>query len=114
VNKTIEETKVGIRTIAGTDWPVYDQIVQTGARKWTVIRELCNGIPRGAEDYSTETAAREAFAGRVRGARPRAGVAASVRLELRLTPAEHARWQARANAKGVTISEFVRNSVEGE
>ena len=46
------------------------------------------------------------------GAKPRAGVAASVRLEVRLTDAERGTWQARADALGVTLSEFVRATVE--
>jgi len=46
------------------------------------------------------------------GAKPRAGVAASVRLEVRLTESERNRWQAIADRQGIPLSELVRESVE--
>jgi len=46
------------------------------------------------------------------GAKPRAGVAASVRLELRLTPAERDSWQRFADKRDQTLAELVRASVD--
>lgn len=46
------------------------------------------------------------------GAKPRAGVVASVRLEVRLTAAERDRWQRLADRQGIPLSELVRESVE--
>ncbi len=47
------------------------------------------------------------------GSLPRVGsVAATERLEVRLTPTQHAAWHALAEANGMTISELVRAAVE--
>jgi ribosomal protein S27E len=47
------------------------------------------------------------------GRPPRAKKAASARFELRLTDAEAARWSARAKRRGVSLSEMVRECVDG-
>ena len=108
----LEEIKTGTRTIAGTDWPVYDQLVKTGAREWTVVRELCNGTPRSAESFRPEGDARGAFEHRVTGPKPRNGSAATTRIELRLTASERDRWQAFADRQGLTLAALVRLGVE--
>lgn len=48
----IFERQTGTRTIAGTDWPVKDQIVRQG-RKYTVVWGLCNGVPADSDTYPT-------------------------------------------------------------
>ena len=60
----ITETQTGTRRIAGTDWPILDQLhrEQTGKRvRWIVTRGLCNGIPTGATEYRTLTEAQQAL-----------------------------------------------------
>jgi len=63
-NTLLEEIQTGTRLISGTDWPIRDQLHRTGDRQWTVTRDLCNGVPRSAETYRSESAARAAFGSR--------------------------------------------------
>lgn len=57
----IETVDLGARTIAGTDWPVVDQVVRDqrpGRRpEWQVVRSLCNGVPASVEIYRTRAGA---------------------------------------------------------
>ena len=46
------------------------------------------------------------------GRPPRAGKAASLRFELRLTPAEVKRWQTLADRQGISLSEAVREAMD--
>lgn len=112
MRQLLEEIQNGTRTIAGTEWPVLDQLHRTGEREWTVTRELCNGAARGAETYRSESAAREAFERRVTGPKPRSGKVATTRLELRLTEDERSRWQAAADRREVSLAQLIRDSVE--
>lgn len=109
LNELIEELEIGWRRVAGTDWPVVDQLRRTGRREWTVIRELCNGAPRAATIYRSETQAREAFGSRLDGRKPRAGSPTTERVTVRLTATEHAAWQAAATVAGVTVPEWIRS-----
>ncbi len=108
MRKLLEEIRTGTRTIAGADWPVIDQLHRTGEREWTVTRELCNGVPRSAESYRSETAAREAFDRRIEGRKPRSGSAATERIELRLTTDERRAWESRAAEADTSLSEWIR------
>jgi len=49
---------------------------------------------------------------RTAGRPPVAGVARSVRVEVRCTPDERERWEAAAASRGVTLSELVRLLLE--
>src|SRR5690348_7826676 len=100
MRELLDELEVGRRTIAGTEWPVRDQFFRAGPRTWEIVRELCNGVPRATETYRSETAAREAFGGRLEGRKPRAGAPASERIAIRITASEKARWQAAATDEG--------------
>lgn len=59
--KTIEERQTGVRTIAGTDWPVRDVVQRQTTLttdgvlrvRWAVIRGLCNGAGSGSTVYRT-------------------------------------------------------------
>lgn len=66
----VEERRVGTRVLAGTEWPIVDQLVRHADGRahggWQIIRGLCNGVPDGATFYPSESAAREAWEGRVR------------------------------------------------
>jgi aldehyde:ferredoxin oxidoreductase len=104
----LEELTVGTRTVAGTDWPIVDQLWRTGPRSWEIVRELCNGVPRTSEEYRSESAAREAFGSRLEGRKPRAGAAASVRIALRITPTESDTWKAAAEREGLPVGEWIR------
>lgn len=111
MNKLLEEIQTGTRTIAGTDWPVVDQLRRTGEREWTVVREFCNGVPRASETYRSEARAREAFESRIEGRKPRASTAGKP-VTLRATDDERARWESAASAAGQSLSEYVREAVE--
>lgn len=101
---------VGSRTVAGTDWPVVDQLHRTGPREWTITRELCDRVSGGHETYASEAAARNAWA-RKPGPKPRGGAAAR-NLTLRATAEEIARWQAAAERDGVTLAEWLRRAAD--
>lgn len=108
----VDELRIGTRTIAGTEWPVVDQLWRTGERTWEVVRELCNGAPRTTEPYRSEAAAREAFARRLEGRKPRAGERGEAHIGLRCTAAERARWEAAAQREGMKISDWLRAAAE--
>lgn len=108
MRKLLEEIHVGTRTIAGTEWPIYDQLHRTGEREWTVTRELCNGVPRSSETYRSESAAREAFDRRLVGRKPRADQTASETVKLRATRDERRAWERAASARDMTLSEWIR------
>lgn len=60
----IAEVAKGTRRIAGTDFPILDQLhrVQQGSRvRWVVTRGLCNGIPDSAHEFRTRREARLAL-----------------------------------------------------
>lgn len=64
MREIIEERRYGTRTIAGTDWPVSEQIVRDqrrGQPEWIVVRGLCNGVPESSTTHKTLAAAREDF-----------------------------------------------------
>lgn len=103
----LEEIQTGTRTIAGTDWPVVDQLHRTGEREWTITRDLCCGIPRTAETYRSEAKAKEAFETRLDGRKPRAG-AAGKPITFKASDAERERWEAAAEREGLTLSEWLR------
>jgi hypothetical protein len=107
----LAEIRTGTRTIAGTDWPVEDQLHRTGEREWTITRDLCNGVPRSSEKYRSERAAREAFESRLVGAKPRAGEAGKP-VTLRATAAERAGWQEAADRERLALSEWLRAAAE--
>lgn len=92
----IEEIDVGTRRVTGTTCPVRDQLRRTGEREWTIVRELCNGVPRTSETYRSESTAREAFGTRLEGRKPRSGSAASP-VTIRATDEERAAWERAAN-----------------
>lgn len=47
------------------------------------------------------------------GSAPRVGpVAATERLELRLTPDQRAKWQALAEARGLSLADLIRAAIE--
>lgn len=102
---------MGMRTIAGTDWPVRDQLHQTGVREWAVTRELCYGTARSSEVYRSEATAREAFAGKLDGRKPRAGEAGAP-VTLRASTAERERWQAAAEREDMSLSEWLRAAAD--
>lgn len=41
----LEEWHRGTRRIAGTDWPVVDQVKRLGRGRYLAVRGLCNGVP---------------------------------------------------------------------
>lgn len=108
----LEELAVGIRTVAGTHWPVVDQLWRTGPRSWEIVRELCNGVPRASETYRSEAAAREAFGTRIEGRKPRAGAAATVRIALRITPSEESAWKEAAAREGRKLGDWLRGAAD--
>lgn len=61
MEKLIASKRVGTRTIAGTDWPVENQVLrvaQPGRRVyWTLVMGLCNGVPRGSQRFASKAAA---------------------------------------------------------
>lgn len=63
--KVVAEREMGTRLIAGTEWPVCDQVVRDerpGQRPtWVVVRGLCNGVPRSSEQHRTLREASESF-----------------------------------------------------
>ncbi len=107
----IEEVDRGTRTLAGTEWPVVDQLHRTGEREWTVTRELCNGIPRSAETYRSESAAREALGLRVEGRKPRTASAGRP-VTLRASDEERSLWTAAAEREGLDLSTWLRQAAE--
>lgn len=111
MRKLLEETQVGTRTIAGTEWPIYDQLHRTGEREWTVTRELCNGTARSSETYRSESSAREAFDRRLVGRKPRGSQAATEIVKLRVTTEQKARIEELARAEDKTVSEYVLSRV---
>lgn len=111
MTELLDEIRVGIRTIVGTEWPVVDQLWCSG-KAWLVVRELCNGVPRGSEEYSSELAAREAFGSRLEGRKPRAQAPATERIAVRATSAELAAWRTAAAAEGRSVSEWLRAAAE--
>lgn len=111
MNDLIEEIETGKRASAGTDWPIVDQLRRTGEREWTVVRDLCNGVPRTAETYRSETAAREALGLRLVGRKPRAG-AAGKPITLRASDEERARWKEGADREGLSLGEWLRGAAD--
>ncbi len=108
MRKLLEEVQTGTRKIANTDWPVVDQLHQTGRKEWTITRGLCNGTPRGAEVFQDEDEAREAFGRRLDGRTPRTEAASVERVTIRLSGSELAAIDQAAAALGETRSDFVR------
>ncbi|HKP08337.1 MAG TPA: hypothetical protein VJU58_13875 [Microbacterium sp.] len=108
IRELLEEVDVRVRVIAGTEWPVRDQLWRTGRSRWEVVRELCNGVPRTTEIYRSEAAAREAFAARLDGAKPRAGAPATETVTVRATVDEKAAWKAAADAELLPLSDWIR------
>jgi hypothetical protein len=111
MNVLVEEIQTGTRLVAGTRCPIVDQLRRT-ARDWLVVRDVCNDVPRITETYRTEAEAREAYATRLDGRKPRAGTAASQRVTLRLTPTERAAWGAAAARESQTVAEWIRTTAE--
>ncbi|MDQ1446837.1 MAG: hypothetical protein QOI20_3301 [Acidimicrobiaceae bacterium] len=111
MRKLLEEIQTGTRVVAGTEWPIVDQLHRTGEREWTVTRDLCNGVPRTAETYRSETKAREAFEQRLDGRKPRTGVA-SKPITFKASDAERARWEAAAGRAGLSLSEWLRAAAD--
>jgi hypothetical protein len=105
--ETLEEVQVGKRTIAGTEWPIVDQLHRTGEREWVITRELCNGIARSSEVYRSESAAREAFDRRLLGRRPREAGSATEVVKLRATRDEVRAWDRAAGEQ--SRSEWLRD-----
>ncbi|MGN6107219.1 MAG: hypothetical protein ACTHU0_19080 [Kofleriaceae bacterium] len=108
----VEEVRIGVRMVAGTELPVVDQLHRTGEREWTVTRELCGGVPRSSEVYRSESAARRAFAIRITGRKPSRGSVASARIELRLTPEASDAWRTAAAAEGLSLSDWIHAACE--
>jgi hypothetical protein len=61
----LEQRARGIRRIAGTEWPIVDQLERQqlpGKRpRWIVVRGLCNGVPDSATEYRRLKEAQAAF-----------------------------------------------------
>jgi len=104
----VTETRVGTRVIAGTEWPVVDQLVRvaTGRRvEWAVIRGLCNGVPDSATEHRTLREAMDVF-GRVAVGRAaallgaRGGRAGSGKAKRRTTSFDGASGAAAGSASG--------------
>ena len=57
----IASKTTGKRTIAGTDWPVEDICKRVNARRWIILRGLCNGVSSVVEEYTTRRDALGAF-----------------------------------------------------
>ncbi len=112
VRELVADVTTGARTISGTDWPIVDQLHRTGAREWTVTRDLCNGVPRSTETYRSEAAAREAFGSRLDGRKPRTGTAATERVTIRITTAERERYEAAADVEGSPLGEWIRAAAD--
>lgn len=58
----LPSVQTGVRTIAGTDWPVVTRVeryVRRGRPVWVVLVDLCNGTPSHATLFTTR---REALA----------------------------------------------------
>lgn len=111
MRKLLDEIEIGKSTKSGTDWPIVDQLHQTGERQWTITRALCNGIPRATEFYRSEAAARNNFARRLDGRKPRAESAGKP-VTLRATKEERFRWEQAAAAIELSLSEWLRVAAE--
>ena len=60
----LREKQTGTRKLAGTDWPIVDQLHReqmSGKASWVITRGLCNGIPDKAETFKTKKEALAAF-----------------------------------------------------
>lgn len=60
----IAESNVGKRMIAGTEWPVVNQVHrwQRGRQvRWVATFGLCNGVPSGARVFRSRAKALEAI-----------------------------------------------------
>lgn len=108
----IDELQVGTRMVAGTDWPVIDQLWRRGPHTWEIVRELCNGVPRARETFRSEAAAREAFGSRIEGRKPRAGKPATERIALRITADEKRRWTEAGAREGKELSRWIIAAAE--
>jgi hypothetical protein len=69
----VEETLVqewhrGTRRIAGTDWPVVDQVKRLGRGRYVAIRGLCNGVPEAAVKFGRAKLAVELLEGAAKAA----------------------------------------------
>lgn len=104
----MSRTLIDVHHVVGTR--SVDQLWRTGPRSWEIVRELCLGVPRATEHYRSEAAARKAFGSRAAGRKPRNGQPATVRIALRITPAEHEAW--RRAAAGRKVAEWLREVAE--
>lgn len=72
-----------------------------------IVRQKCRTMIRMSSDRSVLPRKRRG------GSLPRVGaVAASERLEIRMTPEQRVAWSALAAANGMTLAELVRAAVE--
>lgn len=59
-SKVVAERRLGVRVVAGTEWPILNQVRrdERGERvEWILTLGLCNGVPDGSEVYRTRRAA---------------------------------------------------------
>lgn len=111
MTELIQQLQVGTRWVAGVERPVVDQLWCAG-KSWRVVRELCVGVPRSTEEYSSELAALEAFGTRLEGRKPRTQAPATERIAVRATSAELAAWRAAAEQESRSVSDWIRAAAE--
>jgi hypothetical protein len=68
--RILDENTVSTRLIAGTEWPIMDQLVRDQRLgehpQWQLVIGLCNGIPDDVLSFRTLRAARAAYESRKR------------------------------------------------
>ena len=61
-NPAVDSITIGLRRMAGTDFPVENAIYRDG-KKWIVVYDLCNGVPSSSTTHRTLREARRAMMG---------------------------------------------------